>query len=103
MVMGTPAYMAPEQCLGAAQVDDKADVYALGVILFQMASGQLPFNAPSMVQLMNQHIQEPPPSLTSVDPEASPEIAELLGRMLAKGPRERPSMAELAGVLERLG
>jgi tetratricopeptide (TPR) repeat protein len=103
MVMGTPAYMAPEQCLGAAQVDDKADVYALGVILFQMASGQLPFNAPSSVQLMHQHIQEPPPALTALDPQAPPEIAALLARMLAKAPAERPSMGELVAALEQLG
>ncbi|HEX4462287.1 MAG TPA: serine/threonine-protein kinase, partial [Polyangia bacterium] len=103
MLMGTPAYMAPEQCRSSTNVDDKADVYSLGVMLYQMLSGRLPFDASDTMQLLYAHVHEPPPSLTSVVPDAPPALVEALAAMLLKDPKQRPSMAEVAATMARLG
>src|SRR5207247_401349 len=63
VAMGTPAYMGPEQCEGREDVDDKVDVYALGVVLFELLAGRLPFQAQTAQSLMRQHIVVPPPDL----------------------------------------
>jgi len=67
-VMGTPAYMSPEQCLGAG-IDARSDLYAVGVIAFQMLTGRTPFEATSPVDLMRMHCYEPVPSMASVEPD----------------------------------
>jgi serine/threonine protein kinase len=102
-ILGTPLYMAPEQCRGAGAVDEKADVYSLGVILFEMLSGVPPFRADAPGDLMALHIFHPPPSLLEVAPWVSVELSGLILRMLAKVPKERPSATEVAKVLEQLG
>jgi serine/threonine-protein kinase len=102
-VMGTPAYMAPEQCRSSADVDDKADVYALGIILYQMLSGRLPFDAADTMQLLYAHVHDPPPPLASVVPNIAPEVAAAVSDMLAKGPTQRPTMAEVAATMSQLG
>ncbi len=103
MLMGTPAYMAPEQCRSSTNVDDKADVYSLGVMLYQMLSGRLPFDANDTMQLLYAHVHDPPPSLTSVVPDAPPQLVEALAAMLLKDPKQRPTMAEVAATMGRLG
>jgi hypothetical protein len=95
--------MAPEQCRSSTNVDDKADVYSLGVILFQMLSGRLPFDASDTMQLLYAHVHEPPPSLATVVPEAPAPLVEALTAMLAKQPQQRPTMAEVAATMARLG
>jgi serine/threonine-protein kinase len=102
-VMGTPAYMAPEQCRSSTNVDDKADVYALGIILFQMLSGRLPFEVVVTMQLLYAHVHEPPPPLASVVPNIASEVAATVNAMLGKDPAQRPTMAEVAATLTRLG
>jgi serine/threonine protein kinase len=102
-VMGTPAYMAPEQCRSSTNVDDKADVYALGIILFQMLSGRLPFYSADTMQLLYAHVHEPPPPLVSVVPDVAPEIEAAVNAMLAKEPAARPTMAEVASTMTQLG
>jgi TolB-like protein len=85
---GAPGYMAPEQCRGA-EVDSRADLYALGVVLYEAASGRPPFTGDAMT-VMYQHVYEPPPPLP---PAVAPELRRLIERLLAKEPDARPSSA----------
>lgn len=103
-VLGTPVYMSPEQCNGAEQVDDRTDVYALGVIMYQLVSSKLPFDAPAACVIMAKHITELPPSLAEQRPDLPPEVCQLVHGMLAKSSKDRPPMTavvkELEGILE---
>ncbi len=100
VAMGTPAYMAPEQCLGAGQVDGQADVYALGVLLFELLAGHRPFESLNPQELMRLHLSAAPPPLRR--PGLSIELCQLVEAMLAKAPSERPSMQQVCERLSRL-
>ena len=100
--MGTPLYMAPEQWKGASEVQDKADVYSLGVILYEMLAGQPPFIANSSSEVMALHILAAPRPIQELNPGTPDEVAALLHQMLTKGPTERPSMLQVARELRRL-
>ena len=99
-VVGTPAYMAPEQCGMRMPVSDRTDVYALGVMLFEMLAGKPPFFGEGPTALIGQHLFVDPPPLPQT---VSPDAAGLVLRMLAKGPADRPSMVEVATALSSLG
>ncbi len=99
-VVGTPAYMAPEQCGMRMPVSDRTDVYALGIMLFEMLAGKPPFFGEGPTALIGQHLFVDPPPLP---PTVSPDTAALVLRMLAKGPADRPSMAEVVTTLSSLG
>ncbi|HNN53994.1 MAG TPA: serine/threonine-protein kinase, partial [Pseudomonadota bacterium] len=99
-VMGTPAYMSPEQCAGAGGVDAQTDVYALGCVLYELLSGRTPFVADGPGRLIGMHLFQEPPQLLSVAPHVPSEIADLVHRMLAKEKAQRPTMKEAA---EELG
>jgi hypothetical protein len=101
-MIGTPAYMAPEQCLSAPNVDGKADVYALGVILYEMLSGRLPFLAKHSFDFMAAHVRLEPQPITELLPELPPEVANLVHSMLVKDASLRPSMDAVAGLLQEL-
>ena len=103
VMMGTPLYMAPEQCRNASDVDEKADVYSLGVMLYRMLAGRPPFQAPGTGELMAMHIYMQPPPLGEADRSLPDPLVKLVHRMLAKNRTERPSMAEVAKELERIG
>ncbi|MFO0580431.1 MAG: serine/threonine-protein kinase [Polyangia bacterium] len=98
MLMGTPAYMSPEQCRGAKSVSTRSDVYSLGVMLYQMLAGRPPFLSEGVGDLLAMHIKDPPPPLRQFV-EVTPELAHLVHSMLAKAPDERPTMDAVAKAL----
>ncbi len=87
-IMGTPHYMSPEQCRGAV-VDQRTDVYALGVILYEMLSGRRPFQGRNMAELFDAHMNQTPPSLRSLDPSIPPSVEQAIFQALAKDPDKR--------------
>ena len=100
-VFGTPQYMSPEQCAGAGAVDAKTDVYALGVMLFEMLSGQLPFIAETPLEYMGQHAFKEPPVLKPLAPQAPTQLCELVQQMLRKDRLKRPAMRAVGVELVR--
>jgi serine/threonine protein kinase len=102
VAMGTPHYASPEQFQLGGHIDGRADIYSLGVVLYQMLTGTVPFNAPSMLELIKLQRTEPPPPLRQHRPETPLAIEQLISRTLAKDPNERPQSAgEVAGLFER--
>jgi serine/threonine protein kinase len=100
LILGTPYYMAPEQCEGKAEIDHRADVYALGVILFEMLTGKLPFGGDSYGEIMVKQINMAPPAARSIVPELPPVLDAILFRALAKNPAQRfQSMSALRAAL----
>lgn len=93
--IGTPLYMSPEQCVGATDIDGKADVYALGVILFELLAGHCPFEAENALALLNMHVRKPPPSLRELVPTVTPTTVQLLDALLSKESRARLSAAQV--------
>ncbi len=102
-IVGTPIYMSPEQCRGGITMTDRTDVYSLGIILYQMLSGNPPFSGTGAGDLIAQHIIEQPKPLHEVAPHVSTEVETLVHKMLAKKPEERPSMKQILSELEQLG
>ena len=95
--------MAPEQCLGTAAITPKADVYALGILLFEMLTGAPPFYSDSDLVVLNQHVKDKAPTVQSVVATISRGTSELVAKMLEKEPALRPSMTEAAHRLQLLG
>ncbi|MFQ5578102.1 MAG: protein kinase, partial [Anaerolineae bacterium] len=89
MVMGTPDYMSPEQALGESEIDHRADIYALGVIFYQMLTGELPFRAETAMAVLVQHMQAPVPAATAHNPDLPPVVDGVIATALAKSPAER--------------
>lgn len=101
LLMGTPTYMAPEQCRGAKHVTDKSDIYSLGIILYQMLAGKPPFVGESVGELIAMHLTDEPPPLTQVAPQVGPQVAALVHAMLEKKVPARPNMEEVLRELLR--
>jgi serine/threonine-protein kinase len=87
--LGTPYYMAPEQAQAKRELDGRADIYSLGVILFHALTGQHPFDDESYPMLVVKICTEPPPPLRNYRPDLPPEFEAVVGRMLAKNAEER--------------
>lgn len=100
IVPGTPAYMAPEQLAGNVPTS-RSDLYALGVLIFQLRSGRLPHEAATMGALLQQVAMHPAPALSTVAGEVSPALERLVARLLAKRPVDRPADAEEAATVLR--
>jgi serine/threonine protein kinase len=103
VVFGTPRYMAPEQALGRL-VDARADLYALGVILYELLAGRAPFEADDAIALLRMHAKAPPPPLcaaTGGAPWCTPELVALVEGALAKAPDHRfPSAEAMTAALD---
>jgi serine/threonine-protein kinase len=93
MVMGTPTYMAPEQCRGAGSVDHRADLYALGCVAYQMMCGQPPFVSDGVGDLIARHLYFPPQPMRSLCPELPADVDDLVLWLLQKDPAARPAAA----------
>jgi serine/threonine-protein kinase len=99
--IGTPTYMAPEQARGG-KAGPHCDVYGLGVIAYQALTGRAPFVGANSVEILVQHLNRPAPALAPRCPDAPYGLVELVERMLAKNPDERPSAAEISSSLGKL-
>lgn len=100
-IVGTPAYMSPEQVHGDKEIDGRSDIYTLGVILFQMLTGQMPYHADTPAKLMMAHVLNPVPRVLDVRPDLPAAANDVLAKALAKSPDERFSTAaELTNALE---
>jgi serine/threonine-protein kinase len=95
-MVGTPAYMAPEQGLGESG-DERSDIYSLGVILFQLVTGRLPYDADTPLGIIMKHLNEPIPSVRDVVSEVPEDLEQIICRAMAKDPDERyQTAAQLA-------
>jgi serine/threonine-protein kinase len=95
-LVGTPAYMSPEQVLGNP-VDGRSDVYALGIVLFRLLSGQLPFSNNSITALINSHVDMPVPDICSVKSKVPAVWQEVVAKAMAKDPKDRyPTAGDFA-------
>jgi serine/threonine-protein kinase len=102
VAMGTPYYMSPEQVRGIG-VDHRSDIYALGVIMFEMFTGALPFVANSYIELVNKHLYADPPDPVRINRELPEELGQLILRCIAKDAEVRPQSAnELLDALAEL-
>jgi serine/threonine-protein kinase len=104
MIFGTPEYMSPEQAAGKPNLDHRVDIYALGVILYEMLTGRVPFVGDTFMGVLTQHMFEPVPKLAVANPslEPSPAIEAFIAKALAKEPSERfASCDEMARALEQ--
>ncbi len=102
--VGTHAYMAPEQITGDGPISGKADLYAVGCVLFELLAGRTPFQGVNFAQLFEGHLRQPPPKLASLVDGCPPQLSVLVDQLLAKSPDQRPFNARaVQAVLMRLG
>ena len=100
--VGTPRYIAPEQAWGEP-VDERADIYALGVIAYELLLGRAPFEHDSVDELVRMHLQEAPPRPRAAWPDIPAALEDLLLAMLEKDPGDRPSLASVQATFLELG
>jgi uncharacterized RDD family membrane protein YckC len=101
-LMGTPTFMSPEQCRGR-EVDLRCDVYALGLVAWYAFAGRAPYSAKSLGELLNDQINTPLPSVVREHPELPPAVDDVLSKLCAKDPADRPAtMDEVIRLLETL-
>ncbi|MFC1707247.1 protein kinase [Planctomycetota bacterium] len=98
MVMGSPHYMAPEQATSQRNLDARTDLYAVGITLFELLTGQPPFTGVTGAAILAKHVSEPLPDLRELVPEISEPTRRLVERLCAKDPIERPQAARIAVV-----
>ncbi len=92
-VVGTPGYLSPEVCLGNP-VDARSDLFALGIVLYEMLSGQIPFNDPSPLKLMLSVVESEVPDIRKLNQSIDPETVTILNKLLAKNPEDRFQSAD---------
>jgi serine/threonine-protein kinase len=99
-IMGSPVYMSPEQLVSARQTDARADIWSLGVVLYEALAGSPPFEAETMPQIVTRILHTPAPRISSVRPDLPPQFDAVVGRCLEKDPAARfPDVAQLAAAL----
>jgi serine/threonine protein kinase len=102
-IVGTPAYMSPEQVQGDITLDARSDIYALGVVLYEMLSGRQPYKADTPTKQMLKHVLEPIPDVCAANPALPPACRALIERAMAKQPAARyQTAAELAAAVRDL-
>ncbi|GHF43777.1 serine/threonine-protein kinase PksC [Streptomyces mashuensis] len=102
MVVGTPQYLSPEQALGRG-VDARSDLYSVGIMLFELLTGRLPFDADSPLAIAYAHVQEEPVAPSSINRSIPPAVDALVARALKKNPNERfPSAEAMRGECARV-
>jgi serine/threonine-protein kinase len=107
MVLGTPSYMSPEQLAGE-EIDGRSDIYSLGVTLYQLCSGQLPFTGESLAELMYKIARETPPDISRIEPTLPPDVAGVIARAMTgvaerRYQRAADLAADLRGCLASVG
>jgi eukaryotic-like serine/threonine-protein kinase len=99
-IMGSPLYMSPEQMASTRDVDARTDIWALGTILYELLTGKVPFNADTITQLCTMILQQPPPPLRNLRPDAPQGLQDIIQRCLAKDRNQRyQNIAEFASAL----
>jgi serine/threonine-protein kinase len=101
-VIGTPRYMSPEQARASGEVDHRTDIYALGVVAYELLAGVVPFQDDTSIDVLVAHQEDPVPPLAERVPGLPAELAQLIEAMLAKQPADRPTLEAVQAVLERL-
>jgi serine/threonine protein kinase len=102
LAIGTPGYMAPEQVMGH-DVDKRADIYAMGVLTFEMLTGRLPYTGANRMEVAYATVNSPIPSAVQLNANLPDELDQLLAKVLAKDPNERPqTVRELLGLMAKL-
>jgi eukaryotic-like serine/threonine-protein kinase len=101
LVIGTPAYMSPEQAMADAALGPGCDIYALGCVVYEMLTGELPFTGPTSQAVILRHLGDPPRSMRAVRPDLPARVEDAVFAALAKTPAERPGSG--ADLLRRLG
>ncbi len=94
MVVGTASYMSPEHCKGEV-VDARSDIYSLGVVLYEMITGRVPFDSPIPSAVIVAHVNEPPPPMSGFRPDVPAAVQDVVFQALAKSPAARPSSASV--------
>jgi serine/threonine-protein kinase len=101
VAIGTPQYMSPEQAAGEKEIDGRSDLYSLGIVSYQMLTGELPFTAPTVAGILMKQITEMPPSVAQKRPDCPEDLALAVTRCLEKDPENRwPSADALRRALE---
>ena len=102
-ILGTPAYMSPEQIQGEKNIDGRSDIYALGVMVFQMLTGSAPYQSDTPAKVMMMHVLQPVPDILTAKPDLPPECRALIEKAMAKKPEDRyASAGEMAFALENI-
>ncbi|HEY2903144.1 MAG TPA: protein kinase [Polyangia bacterium] len=102
-LLGTPAYMSPEQCRGAGLVDHRTDIYSLGCIVFEMLAGRRPFLFEGFGELISAHLHQTPPTFASLGVDVPPNLEQWVERLLAKSPGDRfASMTDVSAAVHSL-
>ena len=100
LIIGTAAYMAPEQAESHQPIDARTDLYSAGVVLYEMLTGQVPFEADTPIAVLTKHVYEPPPPPRNLNPALPPTVEAVLLQALAKDPADRyQSAAEMAAAI----
>jgi putative nucleotidyltransferase with HDIG domain len=102
-VIGTPAYMSPEQCRGQAELDHRSDIYSLGIMLYEMLTGTVPFRRDSTANVLLAHVRDKPVPPLDLNPKLSKHMNDAIVRALDKDPAQRfASMRELRDAIENV-